>query len=257
LRRLAPLLAAAAALVAAGCGGSSSGGPAPPRGPAAERHPTSQIAAAQAAEEMRAQLVAATQLYNVGHPLESSAHMKAAAGDYSRISDEVRRSQPVLDREIHAAFGVIAGQIAHKAASPAVALRIGLVQGQLMDAAIAAAVPVAARDDPGVGATVISRLAAQGAAAYSAAAREGQTPVGKRQFQDAFGLVSRALSVSHGEGASLGPVRVTVLKGLGAAHNDGFPFGVLMPKAALQAAKVRSDVARVQAALNRRFGFGA
>jgi hypothetical protein len=182
--------------------------------------------------------------------------MNRAQARYASITDAVRLRDAALDREFHAAFGVISGQIAQKAPPLAVANRMGLMQGQLLDAAIADSVSRPARDDPGVGAFVASTLLAQGGRAYAAAAREGLTDSGKREFQDAFGLISRASSVAHGISPSLGGQRNRIINSIGNAHNHGFPVGVLVPRQ-LHPAQVAADIARAQAAIAKRFGFHA
>jgi hypothetical protein len=204
---------------------------------------------------MRAQLVAASSLYGVGQLPDSQAHMDTAKAGYARLTDAVRRRDAILDREIQAAFGVIAGQIAQKQAAPQVENRMGQVQGQLLNAAISDSVTLSARNDPTVAAQVLVNLASAGQRSYASAARQLGTAQGRHDFQDAFGLLTRALAVSRGIGLALGPQRVPALNALGAAHNDGFPLGVVVPKS-LQVAKVTADVARVKAAVAKRFRVG-
>jgi hypothetical protein len=258
VRLLALVLGATAlAFALAGCGGGGGGGsPKPPQGDPALRHPTADLDAALAGEEMRAQLLEATRLYNNGRWEFSGQHMDRAEQRYSSLTDAVRLRDAALDREFHAAFGVIDGQITQRAPAPQVINRMGLMQGQLLDAAIADAVSQRARNDPGVGAFVMSTLLAQGGRLYAAAAREGLTDRGRNDFQDAFGLISRANSVAHGISPSLGGQRKRIINSIGDAHNHGFPAGVLWPQQ-LQPVKVAADIARAQAALQKRFGFHA
>jgi hypothetical protein len=255
LTRRALWAAAAASLLLAACGGGNAHKAPPPQGPPTLRHPAADIDSAQAAEDMRAQLVTASSLYGVGQLADSQAHMDVAKTGYSRLTDAVRRRDAILDREIHAAFGVIAGQIAQKQAAPVVENRMGLIQGQLLNAAISDAVSLPARNDPTVAAQVLVNLANAGQRSYLAASRGTGTVQGRHDFQDAFGLLTRALAVGRGIGLALGPQRVPALNALGAAHNDGFPLGVLVPKS-LQAAKVTADVARLKAAVAKRFRVG-
>ena len=256
---LAALAAVAVSLAISACGGGGGGGGnavPPPHGPPTLRHPAADVAAAQAAEEMRAQLVAASSLYGVGRRADARAHVNAAQTSYAGLTRLVRRRDAVLDREISAAFGVIAGQIARKEAPPQVTLRMGLVQGQLLDAAISDAVSLPARNDPTVAAQVLDNLASQGLRDYLSAVRHGPaTPIGSRAFQDSFGLLSRAVTVAHQLGAAFGPEKSAVTGSVGAAHNDGFPLGVLVPKT-LQPAKVTADVRRMRAAVAKRFRLG-
>jgi hypothetical protein len=253
LRVAAAGLAAALALLA-GCGGSTKHAP-PPQGPPTLRHPAVEVDSALAAEEMRAQLVTASSLYGVGQLADSQAHMDAAAADYAKITDRVRRGDALLDHEIVAAFPVIAGQIARKEAAPAVENRMGLIQGQLLAAAITNSVSLSARNDPTLAAQVTLDLAVEGQRAYAAAARDLGSPESRRAFQDSFGLFTRALAVGRGIGLTLGPQRLAALNALGAAHNDGFPLGVVQPKS-LQVAKVNADVTRLRAAIATRFRVG-
>jgi hypothetical protein len=257
VRRIA-IVVGAAALALAGCGGGGGGGTSsrPPQGPPSARHPATDLDAALAGEEMRAQLLEATRLYNNGRFQFAAQHLDRAKTRYASITDAVRARDTALDREFHAAFGVIDGQIAQQAPAPAVANRMGLMQGQLLDAAIADAVSKPARNDPGVGALVASTLLSQGARAYAAAARGGLNDRGRQDFQDAFGLISRASSVAHGISPSLGGQRNRIINAIGAAHNHGFPAGVLVPKT-LHPVQVAADIARAQAAIAKRFGFHA
>jgi hypothetical protein len=255
LRLAASALAAvAASLLLAACGSSGSKAP-PPQGPPTLRHPAAEVDAARAAEEMRAQLVTASSLYGVGRLADSGAHMDTAAADYSKITDRVRRGDALLDHEIVAAFPVIAGQIARKQAAPAVENRMGLIQGQLLNAAITNAVSLSTRNDPTLAAQVTLDLATEGQRAYAQAGRNVGSPESRRAFQDSFGLFTRAIAVVRGIGPALGPQRTHAIGALGAAHNDGFPLGVLQPKS-LQVAKVDADFARLKAALAKRFRVG-
>jgi hypothetical protein len=244
--------ALAASLLLAACGSTSHSTPIPHGSPTL-RHPASDIQAAQTAEEMRAQLVVASSLYSAGRRADAQSHMNVAQTGYTTLTGPVSRHDPVLDREINAAFGVIAGQIAAKEVPLQVTNRMGLMQGQLLDAAIADSVDLAARNDPTVAAQVLLNVSAQGAAAYAAAARQSAGPRRTRDFQNAFGLLTRALALSRNLSTSLGPERRATINAIGAAHNDGFPLGVLVP-AQLQPLKVAVDVKRMQAAVAKRFG---
>jgi hypothetical protein len=244
----------AASLLLAACG-SSKPKPPPPQGPPTLRHPASDVDAARAAEEMRAQLVAASSLYGVGQLADSQVHMDSAQTEYAQLTARVRRGDALLDHEIMAAFPVIAGQIARKEAPPQVENRMGLIQGQLLNAAISNAVSLSARNDPTVAAQVLVDITTEGQRAYAAAASDLGSSESRRQFQDSFGLLTRALAVARGIGLGLGPQRVPALNALGAAHNDGFPLGVVLPKT-LQVAKVTADVARLKAAIAKRFRVG-
>ena len=82
----------------------------------------------------------------------ATAHIQAAQQEYGAITARVRSRDRALDREFHAAFPVITGQIAQRLPALAVTNRMGLVQGQLLDAGIRDAVGPAAFNDPGVSA---------------------------------------------------------------------------------------------------------
>ena len=247
----------AASLLLASCGGGGGGGGSgkPPQGPPSARHPSSDLAAELAGEEMRVHLLVAARLYNNGRFQFAAAHMATAKRQYDMITAAVRRRDGALDREFHAAFGVIDGQITQRAPSLAVTNRMGLMQGQLLDAAIRDSVGKAAFNDPGVDAYVMSRLAAQGAREYALAASQGGfSDAGKAAYQDAFGAITRASSISHRIAGFLGPQRNATINGLNDAHNKGFPTGVLVPRK-LDPAGVAAGVQRAQAAVSKRFGF--
>ncbi len=178
--------------------------------------------------------------------------MNAAQAGYTTLTGPVSRQDPVLDREINAAFGVIAGQIAAKEAPLQVTNRMGLVQGQLLDAAIGDSVDLAARNDPTVAAQVLLNLSARARPPTRPRPRRPAGPRRTQEFQNAFGLLTRALALARNLSPSLGPERRAAINAIGAAHNDGFPLGVLEP-AQLQPVKVAADVKRMQAAVARRY----
>jgi hypothetical protein len=260
VRRIVPLGAAlAASLLLASCGGGGGGGGStkPPQGPPSARHPASDIQSELAAEEMRVHLLVAARLYNNTRFQFAAEHMATAQKEYDTLTAAVRSRDGALDREFHAAFGVIAGQIAQRAPALTVTTRMGLVQGQLLDAAIRDSMSKPGFNDPGVSALVMSRLAAEGARDYAlAVAKGGFSDQGKRAYQDAFGLITRASSLSHNISNFLGPQRNAVINGLNDAHNKGFPTGVLVPRK-LDPAGVAAGVGRAQAAVSKRFGFSA
>lgn len=256
-RLLAPAAALAASVALASCGGGGGGGgfKQPPHGPPSARHPASALAAQLTGEEMRAHLFVATRLYiNLKYAF-SAAHIAAAQKEYSSLTGLVRQRDSVLDREFHAAFPVITGQIARRAPLLLVTNRMGMVQGQLLEAAIHDSMGNAAFNDPGVTAYVLGRLASQGAREYALAATVGGfSDRGRRAYQDAFGLLTRASSLSHNIGTFLGPQRNQVVNGLNDAHSGGFPTGVLVPRL-LHPAAVNAGVQRALAGVQKRFGF--
>lgn len=256
-RFCAGVAALAASILLASCGGSGGGGAAvkPPQGPPSVRYPASALNAELTGEEMRAHLFVATRLYINSKFALSAAHVATAQQEYKGLTGLVRPHDSVLDREFHAAFPVITGQIEQRAPLLAVINRMGLVQGQLLDAAMKDAMGNAAFTDPGVTALVMSQLAAQGAKLYALAAQVGGfTPRGRRAYQDAFGLITRASSLSRNIGNFLGPQRNAVVNGLNYAHNQGFPTGVLVPRK-LHPVAVAAGVRHAQTGVEKRFGF--
>jgi hypothetical protein len=206
---------------------------------------------------MRVHLLVAARLYNNTRFQFAAQHMARAQKEYDTLTAAVRSRDRALDREFHAAFGVIAGQIAQRAPPLAVTTRMGLVQGQLLDAAIRDSMSKPGFNDPGVSALVMSQLAAQGARDYALAVSQGGfSAQGKRAYQDAFGLITRASSISHRISGFLGPQRNAIVNGLNDAHNKGFPTGVLVPRK-LDPAGVAAGVQRAQTAVSKRFGFPA
>jgi hypothetical protein len=259
VRRVVPQLVAvlAASLLLASCGGGGGGSSKPPQGPPDARHPASDAANDLTAEQMRVHLLVAARLYNNGRFDLTGAQMAAAKNEYDTLTGTVRGRDAALDREIHASFGVIAQQIAQRAPALAVGTRMGLVQGQLLDAAIGDSMTSPGFKDPGVTAQVMTRLAEQGAREYALAGQVGGfTDQGRRAYQDAFGLITRASSLSHTISGFLGPQRNAVINGLNDAHQKGFPTGVLVPRK-LDPAAVAVGVARARAAVTKRFGFNA
>jgi hypothetical protein len=255
------LIALTAALIAslalASCGGGGGGGAAstPPKGPPSARHASSDLGAALTGEQMRSHLLVAARLYNNAKFPFATAHVQAAQQEYGSLTGRVRSRDGALDRELHAAFPVITGQIAQRLPALAVTNRMGLVQGQLLDAGIRDAVGKPAYNDPGVSAWLMSRLASQGAREYAlAAAVGGFSDRGRRAYQDAFGLIMRASSISHNITNWLGPQRNAIVNGLNNAHNAGFPTGVLVPRK-LDPAAVQADVQQALAGVQKRFGF--
>lgn len=257
-RGFAAVSVLAAALLLASCGGGgkkAAAGP-PPQGSPELRHPASDITGAVVVEEMHAHLLAAARLYLNKRYDFAAAQLDAARVEYRKIGPAVRTRNPLLDRELNAAFPLMAGEISRRVSAPGLGRRLGPLQGQVLDAALADAVSGAARRDPGVAALVAGRLARQAGREYAVAASEGFTASGVRAYQDAFGLVARAQAVARQIGGALGPQNGAVSRSLADAYSAGFPTGVLTPRH-LPAARVQSDLARARAALSRRFGFAA
>lgn len=261
MRRVGPqaLAVLAASLLLASCGGGGKGGGSskPPQGPPNARHPASDVANDLAAEQMRAHLLVAARLYNNGRFAFTTQHMDAAQQDYSKLTNDVRARDAALDREFQAAFPVIATQIDQRLPPVGVMNRMGLVQGQLLEAAISDSMTRPGFKDPGVTAQVMAQLAEQGAREYALAAQVGGfTDRGRLAYQNAFGLLTRASSLSHTISTFLGPQRNAVVNGLNNAHQKGFPTGVLVPRK-LDAAAVAAGVAQARAGVTQRFGFSA
>ena len=196
--------------------------------------------------------MAASSLYGVGRRADAQAHMNAAQSGYAQLTNLVRAKDAVLDREINAAFGIIAGQISANEAPPQVTNRMGLMQGQLLTPRSptrwTCRRAATRRSGPRCSSTWPSRATPPTPPPRPLPA----TPAGRRAFQDAFGLLTRVLAIARNLKGSLGPQAGAAAAAAGAAHNDGFPLGVLEPKT-LQPAKVTADLARLRAAVARRF----
>ena len=107
---------------------------------------------------------------------------------------------------------------------------MGLIQGQLLDAAISDSMTKPGFNDPGVTAQVMSRLAAQGARDYALAARVGGfTARGRSAYQDAFGADHARLVALPPDQQLPRPRSATVINGLNDAHQSGFPTGSSSP----------------------------
>ncbi|MBX5468290.1 MAG: hypothetical protein IRZ21_00135 [Thermoleophilaceae bacterium] len=251
MRRLAA--AVAIALVAAGCG-SSKPSPAPPQGPPTLRNHGNAAARVQQVEAARAGIVAAGGLYAIAHPADARHQLALAGRAYSPMSPLVRATHPVLDREIRAAFATIDELIARGARPAGVELRLGMVQGQLLEAALDATSSRAARSDPTVDAVALDRFVAQLDSSYALSARLGAAPEGRRAFQTAYGLLARSQSLYHSIADALGPQRKRVGNALGGIAKKAFPLGVARPAGRPRPGKVHTRALRVRAALAERFG---
>jgi hypothetical protein len=251
-------LALAGALLLASCGGGgrAQAAKAPPQGSPTLRHPASDIAGALAVEDTRAHLLAASRLYLTKRYDFAAAQVEAARLEYRRIGPAVRQRNPVLDRELSAAFSLLSGQISRRVSAPVLGRRLGPLQGQVLDAALTDAVSGAARRDAAVSALVVGRLAQQASREYAVADSQGFSARGVRAYQDAFGFVARAQAVARQISGTLGPQLGAVNRALGDAYSAGFSTGARTPRH-LAVVRVEADLARARAALSRRFGFAA
>ncbi|MFL5828011.1 MAG: hypothetical protein ACJ76V_15935 [Thermoleophilaceae bacterium] len=257
MRRLAPAFTAAlaAALLAAGCGGSGGTTAPAPKGPPSARHHGKAADYLTDVERTRAGLVAAADLVYIIHPVGARDQVQFASKAYAPLSADVAARIPALDREIRAAFGTNDQLIARRAPFASLQVRLGLVQGQLLDAAYGAISSEAARSDPGVQAVALDRLNAQMASSYAAAARNWNTARGRQQYETAWGLFSRVQALWRAIGAPLGPQKNAVGNALDTIRTQAFPFGAGQPHTlSPKPAAVAAQAAKIHAAVGRRFG---
>lgn len=230
------------ALLAAGCGdgGESSRVPPPARfgeGPAA---------ALVSVERIRSQLAVASDLAAIGRRQPALAHLREAARRWDAVAMRVRSGDPVLGREVSAAFALVATTLRGATAFDPVRDRLAPLQGQLLGGVREELVPdKVARLDPGVNAAALRRLLAEAERRYAA----GGAPA----LEDAFGLIDRSQAVARDVAADLGPRRDAVVEGLKDLRGAAFPDGVALPARPADSAEVRRRIAAIQTALRARF----
>jgi hypothetical protein len=239
------------ALVAAGCGEA----PAVPTGPPAERHGERAPATVEAVERLRASLVAALQLYGLGRRDEALGHLAEGERRYERLRARVRPRDAVLDREIRAALVRARAGMTRGDPPRPVLTRVRALIGPLTDGVLETLVPRAARDDAGVRAEVLSRLAGALRRKYAEGVGASTRPRRRLHLQRAYGLLARAGVVGRGLGADLGPQRPAVLEPLRGMRDRVWPTGIERPPTPPPApARVARAVERVRGALAERFG---
>ena len=215
------LLLALCALVAGGCGGDDD---APAAGPPSERFGEAPVRGVLAVEEIRAELVAASDLYAIGRRENALIHLRAARNLWSLVSAPVRRGDAVLEREVSAAFGLVEATMSRATTFDTVRDRLSPLGAQLLGGVREELVPdKEARLDPGVSAAVVVRLLDQAESEYA----EG----GVREREHAFGLIDRSQATAREIAGDLGGRRDAVIEGLKALRDAAFPDELLTPPA--------------------------
>lgn len=222
-RRLAPLLVVLVAL--AGCG-PIGGAPAPPRGPAAERHGEQTVTTFERVEDVRARLVAVGDLAALRATDDARGHLAAAEASYRRLSPRVRARDGALDREIVRAFALVDARLTNGTSLERMREPVDALGGQLLDGALAALTSVQARSDPGVEAEVLRRTTAALSGRYAAGAAPAAGRAQRRAFQHAYGLLARAQILARGLVGPLGPEKDAVAMPLAALRFEAYPTGL-------------------------------
>ena len=247
---MAALALVGAAGPLAACGGDES--PAP-QGPPAARHGADPVSVLARVEELRSRLVAASDLYALRQDQDARAHLDGARTAYAPLGPRVQAEDPILDREIHAAFDRIAAAIARGEDPDFARGRIGLLGGQLMDAVAEALIAAPARTDAGVRAEVMLATTQSLERAYSEGTAGPPNAEGRRAVQRAYGLLARSQLIARATAGSLGPQKDAVVETLSRLRERAFPTGILPPPSPPLASEVAKAVGRVQAALAERF----
>lgn len=256
------------ALIAGACGQGEE--EAPPRGPAAERHGERAVAALTRAEDVRARLVAASDLYGLRAVEDARGHLAAARATYAPLSPRIGARDRRLDVEISRAFSLVDARMRRKASPARVEEPINLITGQLLDGALDLLLAPAARADPGVRAEALRRTSSALARRFAKGSGPGGGRGTRRARQHAYGLLARSQILARGLSGALGPERDPVVFALGSIRFEAYPLG-LSPRpptgavvgdppratpAPPPAARVAALTGAVRAALERRFALG-
>lgn len=241
--RLAAIMLALAALLAAGCGDDDP----PAAGPPAERFGADAVAGLVAVEEIRAELSPSSDLYAIGRRENALIHLRAARNLWAEVSGRIRRDDPVLEREVSAAFALVESTMNRGATFDTVRDRIAPLGGQLLGGVREELVPdKQARLDPGVSAATVVGLLDGAEAEYAAG--------GEREREHAFGLIDRSQATARDVAGDLGPRRDAVIEGLKALREAAFPDELLTAGAEAGAPADFADRAeRIRTALRERF----
>jgi hypothetical protein len=254
VRRLL-LLAAALALV--GCGSSGSA-PKLVRGAPVDRYGQQVVGDFGSVEAVRAELVPASDAYVAGLRSDSLVHAETAQDGYKQLlSARVSAKDPVLDREIRAAFPKAISEIKAGRNLRGVRTRLGYISGQLLDGALAALIPRAAREDPGLKADTLRTLLDPLEEQYLTAGKAGaESADGRQAAQTAYGLLGRAQALARSVGKAFGPRLDDVSNGLAKARETAYPTGIVHP-AVGKDETVQAALDRVRSAVIERFGLPA
>lgn len=256
------------ALLAGACGQSEE--EAPPRGPAAERHGERAVAALTRAEDVRARLVAASDLYGLRAVEDARGHLAAARATYAPLSPRAGARDRRLDVEISRAFSLVDARMRRGASPARVEEPINLLTGQLLDGALDLLLAPAARADPGVRAEALRRTSSALARRFAKGSGPGGGRGTRRARQHAYGLLARSQILARGLSGALGPEREPVVFALGSIRFEAYPLGLSPrpPTGAVvgdpprvtppppPAARVAALTGAVRAALERRFALG-
>ena len=241
------LLVTLALALIAGCGGG--GDERPVQGPPAERYGAQPAERIAAVERIRSRLAPASDLYEVGRPDDAFAHLGAARRLWAGLSREVRRRDPVLEREVAVAFDRVERAMRERGTFDTVRDRIAPLGSQLLDGVREELVEKEARLDPGVQAAVVVRLLEELERRYENGLGSG----GRLALQHAFGLLDRSQAVAREFAGDLGPKRDAVIEGLKDLREAAFPDDVVLPRSPAPLAEVRRRAGDIRQALVDRF----
>lgn len=243
LRRFAPVALAALLLVPAGCGGDDDD--APPAAPPRDRFGAEVVDDMAAVESIRARLSPVAGLVGIGRAGDASIQLRHARRLWSEISQRIRRGDPVLEREVSAAFARVESAVARATSFDAVRDVASPLGAQLLGGVREELVPKDARLDAGVNAAALVELLDRLERAYAAGDR--------LSFQHSFGLVDRSQSVAREIAGELEPQRGAVIDALKDLRADAFPEGVAVPGEPLPASDLQHRADDIRAALRERF----
>ena len=242
----------------------------PPRGSAAERHGERAVAALTRAEDVRARLVAASDLYGLRAVGDARGHLAAARATYAPLSPAVGARDRRLGVEISRAFSLVDARMRRSASPARVEEPINLLTGQLLDGALELVLASAARADPGVRAEALRRTSSTLTRRFSKGVGSGGGRGTARAHQHAYGLLARSQILARGLSGALGPERDPVVFALGSIRLEAYPLGLSPrpPTGAVvgdpprvtppppPASRVAALTGAVRAALERRFALG-
>ena len=243
------LAAVALALVIAGCGGESAS---VPKGSPDTRHSAATVDAYASIELLRGLMVASSDSYYAGGSADDAANqLGRARAAYDSLRGGVRRGDAVVDREITVRFNRLERELERGIAPDRYRDLAAPLTDQLMDGALQALVPAAARTDRGVQAEALRRVTARLAATYVAATSSGDAQ-GRLAFEEAWGLWRRALALNALIKSDLGPQKDRVSSALNDLRDSAFPDGPAQPatSGADDMEEARADVVE---ALTERF----
>jgi hypothetical protein len=244
-------VACAAATVLLACGGEAQP---VPLGPPAERHGAAATRSLLQIERVRARLVAAINLYEIGRRHEARRHLADAASGYRRLAPRVVGRDALLDREIRVALEDGVAGMARAAPAGPVLARLRPLTGQLLDGVAQALLPARALEDPGLRAEVLGRVVELLREQYAVGVAARSRPERRLGLQRAYGLLARAQILARGLSPDLGPQREDVVEPLAGIRDRAFPLGIERPPTPPPSPlRVSRAAARVQEALERRF----